>query len=138
MSISIMCILASTPTAFAQHMNAADAPCRQPASDFEETKCFSNAAQLADEKLNQTYNAIRDFFRSRNRTSDDEALRDSQQLWIKFRDANCAAERKLYGNGSAASMSYFACLEAMSRHRMHELVTEYGWLSEKFRHYPQP
>lgn len=54
-------------------------------------------------------------------TSDHDKLQVAQRLWIRFRDANCTAERELYGEGSAAPMVYAACLAADTRQRTAEL-----------------
>jgi uncharacterized protein YecT (DUF1311 family) len=109
-------------------MNAPDAPCKAPASNAEETQCFITASKVADEQLNQTYARVRQVL------SPDEQkdLQQAQLLWLKFRDANCSAERNLYGPGTAAPMVYAACLEADTRQRTAELKTMYGWRLEKF------
>ena len=54
-------------------------------------------------------------------------LQSAQRLWLKFRDANCAAERHLYEGGSAAQMVYAACMEADTRGRTAEIEKMYGW-----------
>jgi uncharacterized protein YecT (DUF1311 family) len=112
----------------AQHMNAADAPCKSPASNAEETQCFVRASKVADTQLKETYARVRQIL------SPDEQrdLQQVQTLWLKFRDANCLAERNLYGSGTAAPMVYAACLEADTRQRTTELKTMYGWRLEKF------
>jgi uncharacterized protein YecT (DUF1311 family) len=112
----------------AQHMNAADAPCHSPAPNTEQTQCFITASKAADNQLNQTYARVRQVL------SPDEQgdLQQAQRLWLEFRDANCSAERNLYGSGTAAPMVYAACLEADTRQRTAELKTMYGWRLEKF------
>jgi uncharacterized protein YecT (DUF1311 family) len=134
--ISCLFILAfgfSIPAA-AQHMNAKDAPCQQPASNAETGQCFNNAAKVADTKLNQTYSAIRTFLESQKRTLERDALVKAQRLWIGFRDADCAAQRSLYDGGTGAPATYWACMEAVIRQRTEDLKTGYGWLLEKFDH----
>ncbi len=54
-----------------------------------------------------------------------EELAKTQQLWVKYRDANCSAERSLYAGGTAATPAYLACLEAMTRERTKELHVTY-------------
>ena len=58
-------------------------------------------------------------------------MQEAQRLWLKFRDANCSAERNMYGSGTAASMVYAACIEADTRQRTAELKTMYGWRWQK-------
>ena len=109
-------------------MNAPDGPCKAPASNAEETQCFVTAAKVADEQLNQTYAHVRQVLS----LDEQRDLQQAQRLWLEFRDANCSAERNLYGSGTAAPMVYAACLEADSRQRTAELNTMYGWRLEKF------
>jgi uncharacterized protein YecT (DUF1311 family) len=91
------------------------------------TACFTSASKLADERLNKIYLSIRKIL------SEDEQkdLQVAQHLWLKFRDASCAAERNLYGGGSAAPMVYAACIEADTRHRTVDLKAMYGWRFER-------
>jgi uncharacterized protein YecT (DUF1311 family) len=112
----------------AQHMNATDAPCHGPASNAEMTACFVSASKVAAEHLNKIYDRIREVL-SANEQKD---LLGTQRLWLKFRDANCSAERNLYAGGSAAPMVYVACVEAVTRQRTSDLKAMYGWRLEKF------
>ena len=112
----------------AQHMNAADAPCRGPASNAEGTRCFIDASHTADKKLNQVYARVGEVLDP----DEQKELQAAQRLWLKFRDANCAAERNLYGGGTAVSMVYAACIKADTRQRTAELKMMYGWRVEKF------
>jgi len=113
---------------YAQHMNAAGAPCPQPASNAETTRCFLSAAKHADEELNRTYVQIRKVLGSDNLRK----LEDAERLWIQYRDATCMAERDLYGNGTGAYSAHAACLEAEMRFRINDLNATYGWRVEKF------
>jgi uncharacterized protein YecT (DUF1311 family) len=125
-------LAARMPNAVAQHMNAAGAPCQQPASTAETLRCFVNAAKQADEKLNKTFGEIETFFKSQHRSHDQEALTRAQSLWIRFRQANCGAARDLYGSGTGGPVNYWACIESQTRQRASDLTTEYGSLLEKF------
>lgn len=112
----------------AQHMNAADAPCQSPASNAETTRCFIDASHAADKNLNQVYARVGEVLEP----DEQKDLQVAQRLWLKFRDANCAAERNLYGRGTAAPTVYAACIEADTRQRAAELRTMYGWRVKKF------
>jgi uncharacterized protein YecT (DUF1311 family) len=92
------------------------------------TQCFVLEAQRADMELNLLYNTIRQILAPNERRQ----LQAAQRLWVQFRDANCAAERALYGVGSAARMAHEACLGADTRQRTAELNVMYGWRLEKF------
>ncbi|MGA2237259.1 MAG: lysozyme inhibitor LprI family protein [Terriglobales bacterium] len=112
----------------AQHMNAPDAPCQAPASNAETTACFVSASKVADEQLNKIYVRIREVLSA----DEQQDLQEAQRLWLKFRDANCSAERNLYAGGSAAPMVYAACVEADTRQRTSDLKAMYGWRLVKF------
>lgn len=126
--IALVGCLFLTGNSLAQHMNAADAPCRDAGSNAEVIQCFITASHAADKQLNEAYARVREVL-----TPDEqEQLQEAQRLWLKFRDANCTAERSLYGRGTAAPMVYAACIEADTRQRTSELNTMYGWRVEKF------
>jgi len=110
----------------AQHVNAKDAPCKT-GPNSEQTQCFVAEAQVADRDLNLAYDKIRKILSP----MDQNKLQIAQRLWVRFRDANCAAERELYDGGSAAPMVYAACLAADTRQRARELNVIYGWRLRK-------
>lgn len=83
---------------------------------------------MADEQLNNLYARVREVLSA----DEQRDLRIAQRLWLKFRKANCEAERNLYAGGSAAPMVYAACVDADTRQRTSELKTMYGWRLEKF------
>ncbi len=108
----------------AQHMNSADAPCRNVSITVAMENCFDQAYKAADSKLNQKYSQI-----SKVLQPDDlQQLRAAQLLWIQFRDATCAAESHLYNGGTASAPAYSACLEEVTRLRTADLGTIYGWV----------
>jgi uncharacterized protein YecT (DUF1311 family) len=115
-------------TSHAQHMNSADAPCRNVTITVDVANCFSKAAKDADRKLNETYGQVLAVLQA----DDKEKLRASQRLWVQFRDATCGAERDLYEGGTGANPAYLACIEEETRLRTNDLRTTYGWLVEKF------
>jgi uncharacterized protein YecT (DUF1311 family) len=87
------------------------------------TQCFLNQAQCADTELNTTFAAIRKVLS----IADQEALRTAQWLWLRFSEANCDAERDLYGGGSAGPMVCAACIAGDTRQRTAEMKTMCGW-----------
>src|SRR6202034_2460698 len=108
----------------AQHMNSADAPCRNVAITIAMENCFDKAYKAADSGLNQAYSQI-----SKALQPDDlERLKVAQRLWIQFRDATCTAESNLYNGGTASAPAYSACLEEVTRQRTADLETIYGWV----------
>jgi uncharacterized protein YecT (DUF1311 family) len=121
-----VCLFVSN-CAHTQHMNAPDSPCQGSASNAEITSCFISASKTADERLNKVYCRIREVLSA----DEQRDLRSAQRLWLRFRDANCQAERNLYAGGSAAPMVYAACVEADTRQRTSDLKAMYGWRLEK-------
>jgi uncharacterized protein YecT (DUF1311 family) len=108
----------------AQHMNSADAPCRNVSVTVAMENCFDQAYKAADSKLNQKYSQI-----SKVLQPDDlQRLKAAQRLWIQFRNATCTAESHLYNGGTASAPAYSACLEEVTRLRTADLETIYGWV----------
>jgi uncharacterized protein YecT (DUF1311 family) len=108
----------------AQHMNSADAPCRNVAVTLAMENCFDRAYKAADSELYQTYSQIVKVLQP----DDVQRLKVAQRLWIQFRDATCTAESDLYSGGTAAAPAYSECLEELTRHRTADLKTIYGWV----------
>jgi uncharacterized protein YecT (DUF1311 family) len=127
-SLLLVGFLSFATPSVGQHMNAKDAPCRTPSSNAEQTQCFVSASRNADGKMNQTYEQVRKVLGA----EEQKELQAAQQLWVKFREVNCSAERHLYEGGSAAPAVYASCMEADTRQRTAELKTMYGWRVTKF------
>jgi uncharacterized protein YecT (DUF1311 family) len=102
-------------------MNEKDSPCTGPATTVGLVDCLSRSNALSDTQLNSVYQIIQ------KRLAPDDARRlvETQRLWIKYRDANCSAERALYDGGTAAYPAYLGCLEAMTRARTKDLQVTY-------------
>ena len=105
----------------AQHMNEKDSPCTGVAITTDLVDCLSKARDSSDAKLNSLYQSIH----KKLDVSDARRLTETQRLWIKYRDANCSAERALYDGGTGAFPAYLGCLEAMTRERTKELQVTY-------------
>jgi uncharacterized protein YecT (DUF1311 family) len=105
----------------AQHMNEPDSPCAHVVMTSDFVSCLAKAIDASDAKLNSLYHRLR------NKLAGEDAdnLLTTQRIWIKYRDANCSAERALYGHGTAAHPAYLACIEAMARARTRELQITY-------------
>ena len=105
----------------AQHMNESDSPCAGVVVTSDLAACLAKARASSDAEMNSLYQRIRKALDA----SEAEQLATTQRLWVKYRDANCSAERSLYGPGTAAGPAYLACLEAMTRERTKELRATY-------------
>jgi len=88
-----------------------------------------NASKERDQQLHETYQGVVKVLA----TDEIRQLRGAQHLWLQFRDTTCNAERDMYQGGSAASMVYYACLEAETRYRIKDLKDTYEWRIEKSR-----
>jgi uncharacterized protein YecT (DUF1311 family) len=113
-------LLAAAPFS-AQHMNEPDSPCFNVGVTYDAVECLGKAKESSDAALNSMYQDIR----KRLEGDDVRRLVETQRLWIQYRDANCEAERALYGLGTGAQPAYLGCLEAMTRARTKELRITY-------------
>jgi len=113
-------IVAAAPCR-AQHMNEPDSPCVGVVTTSDLVSCLSKANDASDAKMNSVYQNIR------KKLEGDDASRlvETQRIWIKYRDANCSAERALYEGGTAKYPAFLACMEAMTRMRTKELQITY-------------
>ena len=107
---------------YAQHMNEKDSPYAGVVQTVELIDCLSKAKDSSDAKLNSVYQSIRKQLVG----SDLDHLTETERLWVKYRDANCSAERALYNAGTAANPAYLTCFEAMTRSRTKEVEITYA------------
>jgi len=105
----------------AQQMNEPDSPCFNVGVTSDAVECLVKAKDASDSALNSMYQDIR----KRLEGDDAKRLVETERLWVKYRDANCEAERVLYEPGTAAEPAYLGCLEAMTRARTKELRVTY-------------
>jgi len=112
---------AKTPL-LAQHMDEKDSPCADVVVTADLAKCLGKARDAADAQLDTLYQSVR----ARLDAGEIQQLISAQRLWIQYRDANCVAERDLYGGGTATGPAYSACLESMTRARTKELRVTYA------------
>ena len=109
-------------TAVAQHMNRNDSPCSGPASTDALVDCLAKAKESSDANLNSLYQTVL----KKLDGEDAKRLTETERLWIKYRDANCSAERALYEKGTGGYPAYLGCLEAMTRAGTKELQVTYA------------
>jgi len=117
----LVCLILLAVAAPAQHMNEKDSPCANVAVTVDLSECLAKAHAAADARLNDTYRNVRE----RLEPTDLRLLVAAQRLWLQYRDANCVAERELYGAGTGSHPAYLACMEAMTRARTRELAITY-------------
>ena len=105
-------LLVAVPS-HAQHMNEPDSPCAKVVVTSDLVACLSKTRASSETELDSLYRKVL----GRLEASDAGRLAETQRLWIQYRDANCSAERSSYEGGTASSLAYLACLEAMTRAR---------------------
>jgi len=120
--LTLLLFLAAATPCHAQHMNEPDSPCADVSITSDLVDCLSKAKDISDAKLNSLYQRVR-----KNLDGEDAThLVETQRIWIKYRDANCSAERALYDGGTGAYPAYLACIESMTRARTKELQITYA------------
>jgi uncharacterized protein YecT (DUF1311 family) len=129
--VSLLLIGCSQVPCWAQHMNSPEAPCRHVVVTAELTQCFDHAYKNVDRDLNKIFADIRAVLAPTERQN----LEESERAWLKYRDATCVAERKLYDGGTGAFPAFAACLEEETRQHVSDLHATYGWRIEKSRPY---
>lgn len=120
--LTFLFLLVAAASCPAQHMNEPDSPCVDVVVTSDLVSCLSKAKDASDAKLNSVYQSIR----KKLEGQDASRLVETQRIWIKYRDANCSAERALYEGGTAKYPAYLACIEAMTRTRTKELQITYA------------
>lgn len=121
-------MIAHPTVAIAQRWDADDAPCKSAGSGVDTVNCLWAAYRSSDKALNDTYSRITSVIAN----NEKKQLQNAEKAWITYRDLECAAEKSMYGGGTAGLTAYPACLEALSRHREAELKAAYWWKVVKF------
>jgi uncharacterized protein YecT (DUF1311 family) len=103
-------------------MNEPDSPCAGIAGTSDLVDCLLKAKAKSEKKMNSVFQQIMD----RLKPTEVERLTEAQNLWSRYREANCSAERSLYGRGTGGPPAYLACLESMARARAKELRVTYA------------
>src|SRR5205085_2517535 len=89
-------------------------------TQYDLNQCAGEDYKRWDDRLNQTYNRIISKLDGENLN----LLVKAQRAWVKYRDANCEAERQLQG-GSIAPMTQAYCLRDNTKYRIGELERIY-------------
>jgi uncharacterized protein YecT (DUF1311 family) len=104
-------IFAATAFALlAQAALATDAPppaidCKNAANQMEFDYCAGQDFKVADAKLNALYQALM----AKYDTNNQALLRDAEEKWLAWRDAECAYENELTMGGTVHSMMQTEC-----------------------------
>jgi uncharacterized protein YecT (DUF1311 family) len=96
----------------------AEVSCNDPQTQAQMNSCASLSATNSDKKLNHIYQQIQSRL---NNFQQKKSLTETQRIWIKFRDAQCAFEKSFYSGGSIASTIYYSCLSELTEQRNKQL-----------------
>jgi len=122
-SLTISILVVTTGTMAATHRSNTDIlltrklNCDRPQTQREMNECAAIAYQAADQKLNQVYQELKSALPDYRQPK----LVTVQQVWIKFRDANCEFEKSAVEGGSLAPTIYYNCLSQLTEQRTKEL-----------------
>jgi uncharacterized protein YecT (DUF1311 family) len=106
--------------AFAQTKN----PCETASSTIEARECAQQNFAAKDRQLNSVYQAVLkqlDTYQD-NGPATKKLLIVSQRRWLEFRDADCAAQQRLYQGGTVAAEIYLDCMVRHTEQRIKELA----------------
>ncbi|MES0824038.1 lysozyme inhibitor LprI family protein [Ruegeria sp. SCP11] len=81
-------------------------------TQIEANFCAKEKWEIADRELNRIWKEVKPLADARG---DGQSLLQEQRAWLKARDATC--DRELMGDGSAAPMFYWACIEEQTLSR---------------------
>lgn len=116
----LICLVPLLPMlAFAQ----SKAECETPSNIVEARTCAQKNFEGKDRQLNVVYQAVLkqlDSYQD-NGPATKKLLVVSQRRWVEFRDADCAAQQRLYQGGSASAEIYLDCMTRHTEQRIKQL-----------------
>jgi len=100
-------------------------PCPNALTQPEIDRCALEQFKKADKELNIVYQRITGKLNAVDRAN----LTTTQRAWLKYRDANCKAERQFHGGSIAPTVEAF-CLQHLTEDRTKELIRIYETVEE--------
>ena len=104
--------LATPETLIAQNVQ-----CKPDGNTLEMRKCASDQYQIADQKLNQTYQKLIGQLSPERK----KRLIEAQRAWISFRDKTCSFESSQVLGGTAEPLFLTLCLAKVTQQRVQDL-----------------
>ena len=95
-------------------------PCPNAQTQVELNDCAGREYKKADTELNQTYQKLVALLDAGEKTQ----LKDVENIWIKYRDANCNFVADQYKGGTIRPMILGFCLADVTRNRTTELKSQ--------------
>lgn len=121
-SFCLLILLVACSVVHAQEPSSCDSP----NSTMEINFCAQRTFKEQDQLLNRVYQQALKVVPNQNQQglSGDTArdlLVQAQRKWVEFRDADCDAQERVYGMGTARTAAYFECLTDRTKQRIREL-----------------
>lgn len=91
--------------------------CKPDGNTLEMRKCASDQYQIADQKLNQTYQKLMGQLSPERK----KRLIEAQRAWISFRDKTCSFEASEVLGGTAEPLFLTQCLAKVTQQRVQDL-----------------
>jgi uncharacterized protein YecT (DUF1311 family) len=91
---------------------------------YDTSVCLSKIHESVDKDLNDTYKKAL-LVAQKFTDKDTQKLKDAEQKWISYRDADCEAEHGLWGKGSGGPNAASMCLIRLTKLRTTDLKNAY-------------
>lgn len=110
-------------TSFSQGAHAQGPVCRNDGSGSDSAVCAHDDLLKADAQLNNAYQAALKLLASDPDRADAKvALVAAQREWVKFRDADCQVQDRIFQHGSMRAALVASCLTERTEQRTKELT----------------
>lgn len=115
----LLCIAAASFTMIA---NAQQPVCHNDGSGVDAAACAHEDFVRADAQLNDAYQAALNMFGADSERADARAaLVAAQREWIRFRDADCQVQDRIFQHGTMREATVQSCLRDLTEQRTKEL-----------------
>ncbi|WP_080971077.1 lysozyme inhibitor LprI family protein [Burkholderia cepacia] len=115
----LLCIAAAT---FTMTAKAQQPVCHNDGSGVDAAACAHEDFVRADAQLNDAYHAALNMMGAGNERADARAaLMAAQREWIRFRDADCQVQDRIFQHGTIRKATVQSCLKALTEQRTKEL-----------------
>lgn len=95
-------------------------PCEAAQTQADMNICWGNEYKKADATLNKTYQQLAAMLDDEQKTQ----LKNAENAWLKYRDANCEFVADQYKGGSIRPMIAALCLAGVTNNRNTELKNQ--------------
>jgi uncharacterized protein YecT (DUF1311 family) len=111
----VVALVLMSATIFAQRPKPK--PCENAQTQADMNICWGNEYKKADATLNKTYQQLTGMLDEEEKTQ----LKNAENAWLKYRDANCEFVADQYKGGSIRPMIAAICLADVTSNRNTEL-----------------